>query len=170
MTTAAAMAGLTEPGSWPLPPQLSSYPRNDPKPGREASSSAPPACPDPCQARERSSCICAAGLSLEGYLECCRGVIVPLGSTEQHGPTGRHRHDALTTGFRSALKVTVIFPGIRSSHGRLIGAQACPNPINLERQRGLYRSCRSSSLGRDCRACDSVHLGLIRRNCRGTVG
>jgi hypothetical protein len=91
MTTAAAMAGLTEPGSWPLPPQLSSYPRNDPKPGREASSSAPPACPDPCQARERSSCICAAGLSLEGYLECCRGVIVPLGSTEQHGPTGRHR-------------------------------------------------------------------------------
>ena len=29
---------------------------------------------------------------VESYLQGCKGVIIPLGSTEQHGPTGRHRH------------------------------------------------------------------------------
>jgi creatinine amidohydrolase len=33
---------------------------------------------------------------VEAYLEGCRGVIVPLGSTEQHGPTGAIGTDALT--------------------------------------------------------------------------
>ena len=33
---------------------------------------------------------------VETYLERCRGVIVPLGSTEQHGPTGAIGTDALT--------------------------------------------------------------------------
>jgi len=33
---------------------------------------------------------------VETYLEHCRGVIVPLGSTEQHGPTGAIGTDALT--------------------------------------------------------------------------
>jgi creatinine amidohydrolase len=33
---------------------------------------------------------------VEAYLESCRGVIVPLGSTEQHGPTGAIGTDALT--------------------------------------------------------------------------
>jgi creatinine amidohydrolase len=33
---------------------------------------------------------------VEAYLERCRGVIVPLGSTEQHGPTGAIGTDALT--------------------------------------------------------------------------
>ncbi len=33
---------------------------------------------------------------VESYLEHCRGVIVPLGSTEQHGPTGAIGTDALT--------------------------------------------------------------------------
>ena len=33
---------------------------------------------------------------VEQYLEHCRGVIVPLGSTEQHGPTGAIGTDALT--------------------------------------------------------------------------
>ncbi|MEO1002222.1 MAG: creatininase family protein [Cyanobacteria bacterium J06638_7] len=33
---------------------------------------------------------------VEAYLEHCRGVIVPLGSTEQHGPTGAIGTDALT--------------------------------------------------------------------------
>jgi creatinine amidohydrolase len=33
---------------------------------------------------------------VEAYLEQCKGVIVPLGSTEQHGPTGAIGTDALT--------------------------------------------------------------------------
>ncbi|MEB3172767.1 MAG: creatininase family protein [Cyanobacteriota bacterium] len=33
---------------------------------------------------------------VESYLERCKGVIVPLGSTEQHGPTGAIGTDALT--------------------------------------------------------------------------
>jgi len=33
---------------------------------------------------------------VEAYLQRCRGVIVPLGSTEQHGPTGAIGTDALT--------------------------------------------------------------------------
>ncbi|MCP9888617.1 creatininase family protein [Cyanobium sp. ATX 6A2] len=33
---------------------------------------------------------------VEAYLRRCRGVIVPLGSTEQHGPTGAIGTDALT--------------------------------------------------------------------------
>jgi creatinine amidohydrolase len=33
---------------------------------------------------------------VERYLESCKGVIVPLGSTEQHGPTGAIGTDALT--------------------------------------------------------------------------
>ena len=33
---------------------------------------------------------------VESYLEGCKGVIVPLGSTEQHGPTGAIGTDAIT--------------------------------------------------------------------------
>ena len=33
---------------------------------------------------------------VESYLEGCKGVIIPLGSTEQHGPTGAIGTDALT--------------------------------------------------------------------------
>jgi creatinine amidohydrolase len=50
---------------------------------------------------------------VEAYLQHCRGVIVPLGSTEQHGPTGAIGTDALTAeavalevGRRSGVLVT----------------------------------------------------------------
>jgi creatinine amidohydrolase len=50
---------------------------------------------------------------VETYLQRCRGVIVPLGSTEQHGPTGAIGTDALTAeavalevGRRSGVLVT----------------------------------------------------------------
>ncbi len=50
---------------------------------------------------------------MEAYLQHCRGVIVPLGSTEQHGPTGAIGTDALTAeavalevGRRSGVLVT----------------------------------------------------------------
>ena len=33
---------------------------------------------------------------VDSYLEQCKGVIIPLGSTEQHGPTGAIGTDALT--------------------------------------------------------------------------
>ena len=54
---------------------------------------------------------CAAG-EVDTYLEQCKGVIIPLGSTEQHGPTEPLR-DALTAeavalelGRRSGVLVT----------------------------------------------------------------
>ena len=50
---------------------------------------------------------------VEAYLQTCKGVIVPLGSTEQHGPTGAIGTDALTAeavalevGRRSGVLVT----------------------------------------------------------------
>jgi creatinine amidohydrolase len=50
---------------------------------------------------------------VEDYLQRCKGVIVPLGSTEQHGPTGAIGTDALTAeavalevGRRSGVLVT----------------------------------------------------------------
>ena len=50
---------------------------------------------------------------VEAYLEHCKGVILPLGSTEQHGPTGAIGTDALTAeavalelGQRSGVLVT----------------------------------------------------------------
>ena len=50
---------------------------------------------------------------VEAYLDRCKGVIVPLGSTEQHGPTGAIGTDALTAeavalevGRRSGVLVT----------------------------------------------------------------
>ena len=50
---------------------------------------------------------------VEEYLSRCKGVIVPLGSTEQHGPTGAIGTDALTAeavalevGRRSGVLVT----------------------------------------------------------------
>jgi len=52
---------------------------------------------------------------VESYLEHCKGVIVPLGSTEQHGPTGAIGTDALTAeavalevGRRSGVLVTPV--------------------------------------------------------------
>ncbi|MFM9111591.1 MAG: creatininase family protein [Prochlorococcaceae cyanobacterium] len=52
---------------------------------------------------------------VEAYLKRCRGVIVPLGSTEQHGPTGAIGTDALTAeavalevGRRSGVLVTPV--------------------------------------------------------------
>ena len=50
---------------------------------------------------------------VERYLESCKGIIIPLGSTEQHGPTGAIGTDALTAeavslavGRRSGVLVT----------------------------------------------------------------
>ncbi|MEB3296338.1 MAG: creatininase family protein [Cyanobacteriota bacterium] len=52
---------------------------------------------------------------VEHYLSSCKGVIVPLGSTEQHGPTGAIGTDALTAeavalevGRRSGVLVTPV--------------------------------------------------------------
>ncbi|MAR08442.1 MAG: amidase [Blastopirellula sp.] len=52
---------------------------------------------------------------VEAYLEHCKGVIIPLGSTEQHGPTGAIGTDALTAeaialevGRRSGVLVTPV--------------------------------------------------------------
>ncbi|MFZ0409418.1 MAG: creatininase family protein [Cyanobium sp.] len=58
--------------------------------------------PDPSAGLDRPSSLEAIRLQLrswpevEHYLQSCRGVIVPLGSTEQHGPTGAIGTDSLT--------------------------------------------------------------------------
>ncbi len=77
------------------------------------------ATPDPAPSESGSASVEAIRLQLrswpevETYLERCRGVIVPLGSTEQHGPTGAIGTDALTAeavalevGRRSGVLVT----------------------------------------------------------------
>jgi creatinine amidohydrolase len=60
---------------------------------------------------------------VEAYLERCRGVIVPLGSTEQHGPTGAIGTDALTAeavalevGRRTGVLVTPAQPFGMAEH------------------------------------------------------
>jgi len=52
---------------------------------------------------------------VDRYLQTCKGVIIPLGSTEQHGPTGAIGTDALTAeavalelGRRSGVLVTPV--------------------------------------------------------------
>ena len=60
---------------------------------------------------------------VEHYLQQCKGVIVPLGSTEQHGPTGAIGTDALTAeavalevGRRSGVLVTPVQPFGMAEH------------------------------------------------------
>jgi len=69
-----------------------------------------PATPVPC---EQIRLQLRTWPEVEAYLGRCRGVIVPLGSTEQHGPTGAIGTDALTAeavalavGQRSGVLVT----------------------------------------------------------------
>jgi len=71
---------------------------------------------------------------VEAYLQRCKGVIVPLGSTEQHGPTGAIGTDALTAeavalevGRRSGVLVTPVQPfGMAEHH------LAFPGTVSLQ--------------------------------------
>ncbi|MEB3306820.1 MAG: creatininase family protein [Cyanobacteriota bacterium] len=60
---------------------------------------------------------------VENYLRTCRGVIVPIGSTEQHGPTGAIGTDAMTAeavalevGRRTGVLVTPVQPFGMAEH------------------------------------------------------
>ena len=73
--------------------------------------SAPPGAPAPSPEAIRLQL--RSWPEVEAYLQTCKGVIVPLGSTEQHGPTGAIGTDALTAeavalevGRRSGVLVT----------------------------------------------------------------
>ncbi|MCT0211279.1 MAG: amidase [Cyanobium sp.] len=55
-----------------------------------------PAVPGPVAGHEAIRLQLRSWPEVEAYLERCKGVIVPLGSTEQHGPTGAIGTDALT--------------------------------------------------------------------------
>ena len=59
-------------------------------------SASTPGLPGPAPGTEAIRLQLRSWPEVEGYLERCRGVIVPLGSTEQHGPTGAIGTDALT--------------------------------------------------------------------------
>jgi creatinine amidohydrolase len=65
---------------------------------RSMSSTAPgpSTVPGPVATREEIRLQLRSWPEVEDYLRRCRGVIVPLGSTEQHGPTGAIGTDALT--------------------------------------------------------------------------
>jgi creatinine amidohydrolase len=74
-----------------------------------------PALPGPVASTEAIRLQLRSWPEVETYLESCRGVIVPLGSTEQHGPTGAIGTDALTAeavalevGRRSGVLVTPV--------------------------------------------------------------
>ncbi|MCP9835798.1 MULTISPECIES: creatininase family protein [unclassified Cyanobium] len=56
----------------------------------------PSTVPGPVAGREEIRLQLRSWPEVEAYLTHCRGVIVPLGSTEQHGPTGAIGTDALT--------------------------------------------------------------------------
>ena len=55
---------------------------------------------------------------VEHYLEGCRAVILPLGSTEQHGPTGAIGTDALTA---EAVSAGAQIPKVIPHSALLIG-------------------------------------------------
>ena len=61
-----------------------------------SSSASAAAAPFPAESVEAIRLQLRSWPEVEAYLERCRGVIVPLGSTEQHGPTGAIGTDALT--------------------------------------------------------------------------
>ena len=52
--------------------------------------------PGPAQTTESIRLSLRSWPEVESYLQTCKGVIIPLGSTEQHGPTGAIGTDALT--------------------------------------------------------------------------
>ena len=52
--------------------------------------------PGPVESNEAIRLALRSWPEVESYLEHCKGVIIPLGSTEQHGPTGAIGTDALT--------------------------------------------------------------------------
>ena len=58
--------------------------------------SSPAAHPGPVGSTEAIRLQLRSGPEVDTYLQRCKGVIVPLGSTEQHGPTGAIGTDALT--------------------------------------------------------------------------
>ena len=71
---------------------------------------------------------------VETYLESCKAVIVPLGSTEQHGPTGAIGTDALTAeavalevGKRTGVLVTRAF-GMAEHHLGFAGTMSLRPP------------------------------------------
>ena len=53
-------------------------------------------CPGPVDSPDDIRLQLRSWPDVETYLQSCKGVIVPLGSTEQHGPTGAIGTDALT--------------------------------------------------------------------------
>ncbi|MEB3200268.1 MAG: creatininase family protein [Synechococcaceae cyanobacterium] len=79
----------------------------------DALSASPPGLPGAVASSEAIRLQLRSWPEVETYLQGCRGVIVPLGSTEQHGPTGAIGTDALTAeavalevGRRSGVLVT----------------------------------------------------------------
>ena len=52
--------------------------------------------PNPANSTEDIRLALRSWPEVETYLQTCKGVIIPLGSTEQHGPTGAIGTDALT--------------------------------------------------------------------------
>ena len=56
----------------------------------------PASLPNPVESTEDIRLALRSWPEVETYLQTCKGVIIPLGSTEQHGPTGAIGTDALT--------------------------------------------------------------------------
>ncbi len=52
--------------------------------------------PGPVQNKESIRLDLRSWMEVDEYLKTCKGIIIPIGSTEQHGPTGAIGTDALT--------------------------------------------------------------------------
>ena len=74
-----------------------------------------PSLPGPADSTDAIRLALQSWPDVDRYLQTCKGVIIPLGSTEQHGPTGAIGTDALTAeavalelGRRSGVLVTPV--------------------------------------------------------------
>ena len=79
--------------------------------------------PGPASSQEEIRLALHSWPEVDSYLQQCKGVILPLGSTEQHGPTGAIGTDALTAeavalelGQRSGVLVAPVQPFGMAEH------------------------------------------------------
>ena len=63
--------------------------------------------PGPAASRDAIRLALQTWPDIDHYLQTCKGIIVPLGSTEQHGPTGAIGTDAPVSYTHLTLPTTV---------------------------------------------------------------
>ena len=129
----------------------------------------PTAVPGPVDSKDDIRLALRSWPEVDAYLSRCKGVILPLGSTEQHGPTGAIGTDALTAeavaleiGRRTGVLVAPVqafgmaehhlgFAGTMSLQPATLPARRCWQPPWHQRRRVVpQRRRRPSRKRRRC--------------------